>query len=43
MLTIFIVNTINAVPDDARIAAIPLLRVVAYLLGITIFEDGSVR
>ncbi len=31
----------NAMPDEMRAAIYPILRVVAYYIGIRIWEDGS--
>lgn len=41
-MTQLVIETINAVPDEARLLIMPTLRVLTSLFGLQLWEDGSV-
>ncbi len=39
---IHVITFINSIPDDVRMVIIPVIKIVAHLLGLPLWEDGSV-
>jgi hypothetical protein len=40
-LTLIIVTVVNEIPDNARMAIFPALKVLSLILGVPLFEDGT--